>query len=120
MVAVQGLDGVGLVFIIDRGRGAVGVEILGSHPVQERRPLGQDAMASRGPSISGLTISLLSDVYAVAGDFGQDLGAAGFGVFVGFEDQNACAFSQNRAVALLGEGEAAFGREDVEAPARLS
>ena len=51
--------------------------------------------------------------HAEAAQLGQDLGAARLGMCLQFQHQDAGAFAQHRAVALLGEREAAFGRQHV-------
>ncbi|MCU1249468.1 MAG: uncharacterized protein JWQ49_2497 [Edaphobacter sp.] len=46
---------------------------------------------------------------AVADDFGEDLCSAGFGELELFEDENACAFADDEAVAILVPGAAGVG-----------
>ena len=47
--------------------------------------------------------------HAVADDFGEDLCAAGFGELELFEDEDAGAFADDEAVAVLVEGAAGVG-----------
>ncbi len=52
--------------------------------------------------------------HAVADELGEDGRAAALGVLVFLEDEDAGAFAEHRAVALLGEREAALRRQHVE------
>ena len=68
-------------------------------------------IASFGPLEIGIDHVLGIGGHAEALDLRQDPGAARAGVLQLLHDQHARALAEHRAVALLGEGEAAVGRE---------
>ena len=70
-------------------------------------------MASLGPSISGLTMSLLSEVMPKPHSSASILAPRALACSIDFQHQDARALAQHRAVALLGEREAALRREHV-------
>jgi len=103
--AEDGFDGFGFGEIAEFGGGAVGVDVADL--------LGVDAGFLdgfvHGGGGAGTVFIGGGNVASVAGgadadEFGVDASAAGFGVFVFFEDDNACAFGHDETVAIFFEG----------------
>ena len=75
-------------------------------------------MASLGPSMSGLTMSVLSDVMPKPQSSASIFAPRALAWCLGLEHQNAGAFGQHGAVALLGERETALAATARASPAR--
>ena len=103
MVTQRSLDGVGFVQVTNRGGRAVGVEVVDLVGVDARVFHGHPHGTGRAVH-AGCCHMVRVARHAKTHDFSVDLGAAGLGVFVFFNNQHTGTFTQHKTVAVFVPG----------------
>ena len=104
------LDGIGLVDVVECGRGTVRIEIVDLGGVDAGILDGKVHGRARPVDI-GIDHVFRVRRHAKAHQLGQDIGTAASGVLVFLKHQDTGAFRKGGSVAPFGEREAAVGRE---------